>query len=207
MTAVESKLQSSPDLQQLSRDVAVALRARVLALTPADIDIDPQSTPSLVWGVLIETSHPDAVASLVALADGSVSLYVNDGNGCVGCGTDSEVRIAGADLLQIANHVVAVATPTEEVDYPPPGVARFYFLSLDGLRCAQFRIEELNSIDAKLSVLYFAGQRVINVIERAGAGQSIAREIRFALQGPASPSAIGSQSCLSVGNVVRRLRT
>jgi len=207
MTAVESERTAQPpsDQTQLNRDVAVALRSCVLALTPADIEIHRERIANSVWGVLIETAHPDAVATLVVLADGSVSLYVSDGNGCVGCGADQEVRFAGADLLEIANQVVAVAAPTEDRGYPPSGTVRFYFLSFEGLRSSQLRLEELSLIDAQFSLLYFAGQRVINAIERVGAGQSLAREIRFALQSPSSPPAKGSRSCLSVGNAVRRL--
>jgi hypothetical protein len=199
-------------------NIAVALRARVLNLSRSDIEIP--SSQQGVWGVVVETAHPDTVASLVALIDGSVSLYVSDGNGCVGCGTQREVRAAGAELLKLANNVLELTEATTTTSLPPAGFVRFYLLIGDELRSAQTRLEEINHSEP-LGVLFFAGQRVLAAIERAGAGQSLAHEIRLALnalhqktQGD-EPSEVrdtthadyGDEQCLSVGNVVRLLRT
>jgi hypothetical protein len=214
----EFELATATELSVIdSRDVVALLRVSVLRLDPADIDIDPQ-TAAAVWGIVIETGYPDAVASLIALADGSVSLYVSDGSGCVGCGANREVRTAGADLLAAAEHGIQLTTSTDDTSYPPSGDVRFCFLSLDGLRSLQVKLEDLNSVDAHLSALYFAGQRVISAIERTGAGQSIDQEIRLAQSELAVVSqrgtpkltvgtAIGGvQPCLSVGSAVHRLR-
>ena len=216
MTAVESECPSNRDDSTTHSsinsaglhpsEIVAALRARVLTLTPADINLESFSTATCAWGVVIETAHPDAVASLVVLADGSVSLYVSDGNGCVGCGAHRDVRIAGAELLEVAQRSFTLAVRTDDIGYPPPGNIRFYFLCFDELRSVQVRIEDLNSTDAQLCALYFAGQRVINSIERVGAGQSLEHEIRLALSSSA-PILKGSTACLSVGNAVRRLRT
>jgi hypothetical protein len=93
---------------------------------------------------------------------------------------------------------------------------RFYFLARGGLHCTQIRLEDINNADSRLSQLYFSGQRTLATIERTGAGQSIAQEIRLALNSidgasgvrdPACENEQGDPLCLSVGNVVRRLRT
>jgi hypothetical protein len=199
------------------KEIAAALRERVLRLTPEDIGLKEPSERPAVWGIVIETAHPDAVASLVALADGSVSLYVSDGNGCVGCGGQREVRWAGADLLQIAEKSRLLAAATSDIALPPEGYVRFYLLTRDGLSSVQTRLEDINKIDERLGVLYFAGQRVLAAIERVGAGQSLAQEIRVALNALTGNSSgvkdesvhydTGDGPCLSVGNVVRRLRT
>ena len=199
-------------------NIAVALRERVLNLSRADIEIP--SSQQGVWGVVVETAHPDTVASLVALIDGSVSLYVSDGNGCVGCGAQREVRAAGAELLKLANNVLDLTDTTTITTLPPSGFVRFYLLIRDELRSAQTRLEEINHSEP-LGTLFFAGQRVLAAIERAGAGQSLAHEIRLALNAlhqktpdndspdvrePAHAD-YGDEQCLSVGNVVRLLRT
>ncbi len=216
MTAVESEriiTTESPAIDP--RDMVAALRASVLELKPVDIALDLLTTATSVWGIVIETGYPDAVASLIALADGSVSLYVSNGSGSVGCGANLEVRSAGAELLAVAERGFPLATCTDDTSYPPPGSIRFCFLSRDGLRSLQVKIEELHSTDVQLSALYFAGQRVINAIERSGAGQSIEQEIRIAQAKMANlperttreaTTVGGSQSCLSVGNAVHRLR-
>lgn len=199
-------------------NIAVALRERVLNLSRAEMEIP--SSQQGVWGVVVETAHPDTVASLVALIDGSVSLYVSDGNGCVGCGAQREVRAAGAELLKLANHVVDLTDTTTITALPPAGYVRFYLLIGDELRSAETRLEEINHSET-LGALFFAGQRVLAAIERAGAGQSLAHEIRLALNAlhqqtqNGEPREVrdtvhadyGDEQCLSVGNVVRLLRT
>jgi hypothetical protein len=197
-------------------DIAVALRARVLQLKPQDIGLhDPAECP-VVWGIVIDTAYPDTVASLVALDDGSVSLYVSDGNGCVGCGSQQEVRWAAADLLQLAERALPLTAPTADLSMPRAGQVRCYLLTPNGLHLVEAPYDDIAKIDERLGVLYFAGQRVIAAIERVGAGQSLAQEIRLALNAM-NPNpgvedqprhcAQGDEQCLSVGNVVRRLRT
>jgi len=198
----------------ISAQIAAVLRASVLQLKPADIGlVDAAGT---VWGVVIETAYPDAVASLIVLADGSVSLYMSDGSGCVGCGSHQEVRGASADLLQIAENSLPLTVATDDMGLPLAGLVRFYLLAGNGLRCAQTRIEDIHTIDARLAVLYFAGQRVLTTIEKTGAGQSLTQEIRAAQDAMQEPAFVkdvsrdavqGDEQCLSVGNAVRRLRT
>jgi hypothetical protein len=194
-------------------EIAAALRERVLQLTPQDNGFHyPAECP--VWGVVIENAHPGAVATLVALDDGSVSLYVSDGNGCVGCGSQREVRWAGADLLQIAEKSLPLTAPTDDLHLPPEGHVRCYLLTRNGLHFIQAPLADIGKLDERLGALYFAGQRVIAAIERVGAGQSLAQEIRVAINAmnpnlgdPLRECTQGEQQCLSVGNVVRRLRT
>jgi hypothetical protein len=200
-------------------EIAAALRERVLNLSPVDLQITESQPP--VWGVLIETAHPDTVASLVALIDGSVSLYVSDGNGCVGCGAQHEVRAAGTELLRLATQILPQTEASSVTTLPPAGLVRFYILTRDGLRSTQTRLEDIN-LSEPLSALFFSGQRVLAAIERTGAGQSLAQEIRLALnaiqqQSPHNETNhvrertyadhYGDEQCLSVGNVVRLLRT
>jgi hypothetical protein len=197
-------------------EIAAALRERVLQLTPQDIGLhDPAECP-VVWGIVLETAYPNAVASLIVLDDGSVSLYVSDGNGCIGCGSQHEVRWAAADLLQIAENSLPLTQPTDDLSLPPEGQVRCYLLTRTGLHAVQAALVDIGSVDERLGILYFAGQRVITAVESAGAGQSLAQEIRLALNtlqpgsdGVDQPraGAEGEEQCLSVGNVVRRLRT
>lgn len=207
MTAVKSEREIGQyeSLAVDPREVVSMLRAAVLNLTPEDIGLDSTALADSVWGVAIETAHPDAVVSVIALADGSVSLYVSDGTGCVGCGVNPEARTAGWSLLELAQHSLTLATPSNDHHHPDPGAIRFYFLTDVGLRSVEVSLESLNSVDAKLSALYFAGQRVVHVIERVGAGQSIEQEIRIA-QMTATPPVLGTSTCLSVGSAVHHLR-
>jgi hypothetical protein len=205
------------DSQTTKKEIAAALRERALHLTPEDIGLDRAEQLPIVFGVVIETAHPDAVASLVALVDGSVSLYVSDGAGCVGCGNHRDVRISAADLLQMAEAALALSAPSNNLTgMPARGTVRFCFLTPSGPRIAEAPLEDINTIDRRLGTLYFAGQRVLTTIERVGAGTSLAQEIKLASLSLGHDAAVrnevrerapGGPQCLSVGNAVRRLHT
>jgi hypothetical protein len=206
-----------------ANEIAAALRTRALLLRPTDIGIDTatshRAADGELFGVVIETAHPDALVTFVALADGSVSLYVNDGNGCIGCGGHREVRAEAAEVLHLAKQAFPLATLSDDMTPPPPGLVRFYFLTAEGPCSVETRLENINAIDERLGKLYFGAQRVLAVVERVGAGQSLAQEIRVALNSAGkddvrdadlSDDAMNDgeeERCWSVGNVVRRLRT
>ena len=113
-----------------------------------------------MWGVVIETAHPGAVASLVVLADNSVSLYVSDGNGCVGCGSQREVRWAAADLLQIAENSLPLTAPTSDLTLPPEGLVRWYLLTRHGLRSSRMPTFCITACEATLSYSVVAMMRL-----------------------------------------------
>jgi hypothetical protein len=45
-----------------------------------------------ILALLMETGYPEAVATLVAVADGTSSLYFSNGGGFIGVGTPAGVR-------------------------------------------------------------------------------------------------------------------
>src|SRR5260221_6695827 len=59
-------------------EVYSGLRNMIFSITPDSIGVKLKE-PGEVWGVVMETGYPKAVATLVALADGTVSLYFSNG--------------------------------------------------------------------------------------------------------------------------------
>lgn len=55
------------------------LRGQVLDLDPASVDLAPTADFPRVFGVVMDTAYPEATATLVALADGTTSLYLSTG--------------------------------------------------------------------------------------------------------------------------------
>jgi hypothetical protein len=60
-----------PDPTQTVR----ALREQALGVGAAELGLVATTERAHVWGVLMETGYPEAVATLVALGDGTTSLY------------------------------------------------------------------------------------------------------------------------------------
>ena len=63
-------------------DVFLDLRNQVISLDPSKIGLKPdESNP--IFGILMETGYKDAVVSLSAIGDGTVSLYFSNGGGII----------------------------------------------------------------------------------------------------------------------------
>ncbi|MBC7982634.1 MAG: hypothetical protein H7Y02_02150 [Candidatus Obscuribacterales bacterium] len=185
--------------------IVTALRAKVFALTPADLGL--VSSPA-TYGLVIETALPDTTVSWVALADGSVSIYASDGNGCIGCGANVEVHGAAIELLRSSERYLPASTEVTAPATPSLGNATLFFLTPSGIRATSLLSDELGRHGTNCE-LYFAAQRLIQTVERVGAGHSLKQEIERALMEiqACNTSQHGAEQCLSVGNVVCRLRT
>ena len=137
------------------RQQALSVNASDLGLTPGDSD---------VWGVIMETAYPEAVATLVALADGTTSLYFSSGGGTIGAGDHAVVRRASEEFLQVANEHLAHLSPTEEFPLPTQGRVRFYVHTFGGVLTAERDEEELGEERDALSPVFHAGHAVIAAI-------------------------------------------
>src|SRR5690348_2619034 len=97
--------------------ITALLRNNIFNLKVEEIGLTLEKCP-LVWGVMMELGYEEVVVSLVVLADGSCSVYLNDGSGAVGCGLYSEVRQVAANMLSVAQRMTAHCQPT--FIYPLP---------------------------------------------------------------------------------------
>lgn len=82
-------------------DGTPALRATLLRAKAADYGL--VATPELprVWGAMMEMRMGNADVSLVAVAEGSTSLYFSNGGGIIGGGEHERVRAANRKLLGV----------------------------------------------------------------------------------------------------------
>lgn len=142
------------------------LRMMALALTPDAIGISQQSYPHEVWGVLMETGMERGAYTLVALADGTTSLYFSAGGGIIGAGEHTSVRQASGQLIDLANESVAAATLTGAYPLPKAGQTVFYFLTFHGVKTYTAKEVDLGEMRDKLSNLFHAGHGVIAAVRQ-----------------------------------------
>ena len=135
------------------------LRRQIITLDPAKIGFNPSGT-NRIWGMLMETGYSDAVATLVTVADGNVSLYWSNGGG-IGVGQHEGPREACKSFLATAPKFLAYARPTEDFPLPQEGHTRFYFLTLDGAFTAEAKEEDLDNGRIPLSPLFYKAHEVI----------------------------------------------
>lgn len=155
------------------------LRDGVLAIGPEDIGLTGADCPE-VWGAMMELADAGVVVSLVALVDGSVSVYLSDGGGVIGCGLHPDVRLAAAKMLRVAEQVVDQCESTDQYPLPVEDEVRFYLLTNQGVLSSTAERAELDEGAVALAELYYAGHGVIGMVELLGAGVDLVDEMRLA---------------------------
>ena len=140
------------------------LRLTALQVTPEELGIDPEQFPGNIWGVLMETGFDDGAFTLVALADGTASLYFSTGGGIIGAGQHETVREALRDFILLANEFESAGEPVHEFPMPDDGWVNFYFRTFAGVLHYSAEEVELGEGRDPLSPLFHAGHRVLTEI-------------------------------------------
>ncbi len=109
----------------------------------------------------MDTGYPEAVATLVGLADGTTSLYVSNGGGMIGGGQHPQVAEATQRLMNVAAGEIGRLTPEHDFPLPAEGMTHFIAVTPEDRLGASAPDAELGSGDHELSDLFFAAQDVI----------------------------------------------
>jgi hypothetical protein len=141
-------------------DKFLELRSMALSLEAEQVGLKPDSSHP-VFGVLMETVYDDTVATLVAVGDGSVSLYFSNGGGIIGLGEYDEPRKACFSLLSFAQEFISHFQPTKDYPLPANGYTSFYFLTVHGILTATAKEQDLENRRTPLSPLFYNAQDVI----------------------------------------------
>ena len=144
-----------------------SLRQQVLTVSAADLGLGPTADRTKVWGVIMETGYPEAVATLVVLGDGTTSLYFSNGGGVIGAGEHAAVRAAGQIVLASAEQYLDGFTVTAATPLPGVGQVRFYLRTFTGTLSAEANEQDLGERRHKLSPLFHAAHSVIAAIREA----------------------------------------
>lgn len=142
-------------------EIYLGLRRQILSLTQNQIN-SLLKPPTLLIGVLMESGYDEAVATLVTIADGTVSLYFSNGGGMLGLGEHEEIRKTCIDFLSFANQFVSKATPTSTFPLPLKGYTTFYFLTNSGVLSLTAKENDLGNNRLPLSPLFHKAHEVIS---------------------------------------------
>ncbi len=146
-----------PDPAPIIKD----MRERIFALNSAEVGISPSSEHPNIWGVLMETGYPEALATLVSLADGTTSLYLGHGGGIIGGGEHDSVRRATMAFISDAERYIDKLTSTKTYPLPDVGRVKFYVLTFNGILTADVEENDLGEGRHELSKLFFTGHKVL----------------------------------------------
>jgi hypothetical protein len=138
------------------------LRAQILGLDPATAGLRQGSEDRVVWGSLMETGYPRGTATLIALADGTTSLYLSGGGGIIGGGSHEAVATATKEYLaELEMHLQMLAADPAD-NHPAPGQVIIRALTFTGRMSTQAPEKDLSQGRHPLWPVFHAAHRVIN---------------------------------------------
>ena len=153
-------------------EVYSGLRKQALTLTVEQLDTD-----SPVLAVLIETGYPEAVVTLISVADGSSSLYFSNGGGIIGAGEYEQVNDSSLRLVNLADNFKNNLMLTNTYPLPKNGYTRFYVVTTSGVLTEEVLEDDLGNERHALSHLFFQGHELITYIRAADEHRSTGQNI------------------------------
>jgi hypothetical protein len=167
-TARKRLSRSSPNVrlsatsQRPNPEVYLGLRNLMLQGSRAKFGIPAFSKPTQPYGVLMDWGIPAGSATVVALADGTTSVYLSSGGGFLGGGQSHEtIRAAAKKAVEIADEVQPLMQATTSYPLPQRGQVTFYLLTDAGVFTASAPDEDLRSHRSPLYKLGDAAQAII----------------------------------------------
>jgi hypothetical protein len=147
--------------QDDARSVYAGLRQTILTVDPVEVGIAPTPELPRVWGVVMDTGYPNGTATVVALADGTTSLYTSTGGGIIGAGAHAGVAAATRALLGVVEaHLDKLPAATQD-DLPPADWVVLRALAYGGQRAVLAEEDELGYDRHPLSPVFHAVHEVI----------------------------------------------
>lgn len=137
------------------------LRRMVLELNPADAGITPTDRLPRVWGVVMDTGYPNGNATVVALADGTTSLYLSSGGGIIGAGEHASVAAATRAVLVVVEGHLDQFPGAANDEVPPADWVVIRALTFSGQRAILAEEDELGYDRHPLSPVFHAVHEVI----------------------------------------------
>ncbi len=137
------------------------LRRRVFALDPAEVGLTGQRLPGGVWGVVFELGLETATVTVIALADGTTSLYTTGGFGIIGGGAHPAVVVANRKLREAVAAQLAAFRADSGTEPPGPEDLRVRAMTSGGRLVVDAAQADLLDGTHPLSDLFFAGHTVI----------------------------------------------
>ena len=147
-----------------------AMRSRLLTVPASEVNLSPTEEYPVIWAGLMDWHVGSGVATLVAVADGTVSLYLSSGGGVIGVGTHHDVMaVARRFLVALASNADALGRQDSH-PLPGPNGVRFVARGYDGtLASAEIATDELGEGRHALSSVFDVAQELIAVIREASA--------------------------------------
>jgi hypothetical protein len=144
------------------KSIYLGLRDQALNLKREKIGLPAPAKPTQPWAALMDWGLGSGTVTIVAIADGTASVYLSSGGGSIGDGQSHEsIRKAAQKMVSVAAEFQPHMRATSSYPVPQTGHVVFYVLTDAGLFTASASEEELSSHRHPFSKLGDAAQEII----------------------------------------------
>jgi hypothetical protein len=143
----------------------LGLRSMAFTIDPETLAFRPDAHVHGAWCAVVDFGQASGSATLVAIADGTVSLYTTTGGGVLGAGGHDAVWDASVRLLDVAGSAIPFLRVVNEPPVVPgPGNVRLTVRTFDGMLSDEAAEATLQRGRHVLSPLYAAAQDVLTEV-------------------------------------------
>lgn len=147
-------------------DIYLKLRGQALKASRAQLGLLPGSSKTDPWGLVMDWNIRRNKVTVVAIVDGSASIYTSAGGGMIGGGQSSEsVRQAAKRAVEAAAEVLPQARHVTKFPLPAGNEVQFFIMTDSGVFAANAQKDALRDGTSSLSRLGNAMQQVISLYE------------------------------------------
>jgi len=148
-------------------EIYQGLRSMALGYDSSTISVPDGQRWSGALVAVMEIGSPDATVTILAVADGSVSMYLSTGAAVIGAGEHAAVRGVAERFRTVAAESRGLLQLTDDFPMPDPGQVRFQVRTVDGAYSGAAPEYALQAGRHPLAPLYAAGQDLLTEIRLA----------------------------------------
>jgi hypothetical protein len=150
----------------------LGLRSLVLEGTRANFGLGPGSSATQPFAVVSDWSDPEGTTTIIAIADGSASVYHSNGAASIGGGQSHEsIRDAALKAVEAAAVLQPQMHPTSEFPLPSGGQVSFYVVTDEGVFTATAAQDDLVNNRSPFSPLAAAAQSIVSEYQHVAPGR------------------------------------
>jgi hypothetical protein len=143
------------------KDTGKTLRMMALKSSPKDLGFSPDQDYPKVYGILMDWRIGEETASVLAMRDGTASLYTTSTFGIIGGGRHEKVHRAAEQCTKLANHFLDISSATTNFAYPKEGEVFFYLLTYEAVRLCSGNERAIIQGNDSMRPLFAAFQSVL----------------------------------------------
>jgi hypothetical protein len=153
---------SSGDSSSHAANAYAGLRSFVLQGARSNFGLGPGSRPTQPYAVVVDLGLPEGTATILAVADGSASVYLSTGGGSVGGGqSHPSIHNAALRTVEVADEVQPLMHPATTYPLAERGQVNFYVVTDAGVFTATASEDDVRGHRSPFSKLGDTAQAII----------------------------------------------